>query len=253
MLVEYNHFKNTHTAIGASAAFTILFPANLPTCILDIGCGEGTWLEAAIDAGVHDIMGVDGANVSQANLRFPLESFRCLDISDSFDLKRKFDLVLCLEVAEHLEEKKADVLVSNLVRHGDVILFSAACPHQYGQHHVNCQWPEYWQKMFNRYGYRCSDSQRWVIWNEAQIEPWYRQNLFLAEKSNDFGTEPRIKPVIHPEMMGSINQVSLSEVCAAMDRSFEQGKLPLNWYVKNLAQALLLKAGRLSKRLVGRK
>ena len=47
--------------------------------------------------------------------------------------------------------------VDNLVRHGDVILFSAAVPHQGGEHHVNEQPPEYWRELFARPGLRrCS-------------------------------------------------------------------------------------------------
>ena len=59
-------------------------------------------------------------------------------------MNRKFDLVLSLEVAEHLPSECAEAFVESLVNLGPVILFSAAIPYQGGENHVNEQWPEYW-------------------------------------------------------------------------------------------------------------
>jgi len=78
-------------------------------------------------------------------------------LTRSWDLKRKFDAVLCLEVAEHLDSAFAPTLIDALIKHGNLIYFSAACPGQTGQHHVNCQWPVYWQQLFNERGFACED------------------------------------------------------------------------------------------------
>jgi len=92
--------------------------------------------------------------------------------------------------------------VRSLVTHSDIVLFGAACPGQPGQQHINCQWPEWWQKIFNSYGYLCDDSFRWKIWDDRRIEPWYRQNTFLARSdATKAGTEARLPPVVHPDMM----------------------------------------------------
>jgi 2-polyprenyl-3-methyl-5-hydroxy-6-metoxy-1,4-benzoquinol methylase len=60
------------------------------------------------------------------------------------DLEKEFDLVVSLEVAEHLPASAADQFVNTLVKHGKKILFSAAIPGQGGQDHLNEQWPDYW-------------------------------------------------------------------------------------------------------------
>ena len=60
------------------------------------------------------------------NLLVSTENFKYQDISQNFDLNKKYDLVQCLEVAEHLAEKDSDTLVNNIVKHGDIVLFSAA-------------------------------------------------------------------------------------------------------------------------------
>ena len=68
--------------------------------------------------------------------------FRVVDLTVPWTLERKFETALCLEVAEHLEETSSSLLIKMLTAHADTIVFSAPCPGQNGQHHVNCQWPE---------------------------------------------------------------------------------------------------------------
>jgi SAM-dependent methyltransferase len=202
MSVNYSHSDSPHTVQGASAALSYVLRHLRPASVLDIGCGIGTWLRAAIDMGVADIYGVDGIALSCKELLFPRERFSVIDLSTPFNLNSRYELVMCLEVAEHLNAAASGTLIASLVNHGNTILFSAACPNQPGQNHLNCQWPDYWQKLLNRHGYACDDSIRWKIWNDARIEPWYRQNMFIAVYNPDFaGNEPRIMPVIHPDMI----------------------------------------------------
>jgi len=172
----------------------------LPESLVDVGCGTGTWLRAAIDSGISDVIGIDGVEIPRDRLLFPSDKFHCRDLCAPVDLGRRFELAICLEVAEHLDQDAGRILIRTLTKHADVILFSAACPGQSGQHHVNCQWPEYWQALFNSEGYACDDSPRWTIWDDSLIEVWYRQNIFIARRDPGAGKEPRIKSIIHPEM-----------------------------------------------------
>src|ERR1700730_14205979 len=100
--VNYIHDGKVHTVSGATAILEKLFQGSLPKSLLDVGCGTGTWLRAALDLGVVEIYGVDGVPIGQEALLFPQQLFQVQDLSCPFDLGRKFDLVLCLEVAEHL-------------------------------------------------------------------------------------------------------------------------------------------------------
>jgi hypothetical protein len=151
--------------------------------------------------------------------------FLQVNFSERFRLDRRFDLVLCLEVAEHLEGAQAEILIDSLVCHSDVVLFSGAAPGQPGQHHVNCQWPEYWQHLFNTRGYVCSDRIRWTIWNDSRVEPWYRQNIFVASLNpTAAGKEPRILPVRHPESWWWDDRNHFV-------RLIEEGLMPPLWYL----------------------
>ena len=84
-----------------------------------------------------------------------------------------------MEVAEHLDNQFADILVENIIRHGDIILFSAAQKGQGGKFHVNEQPIFYWVEKFAKHNYVCFDYIRPQIKGKIEIEPWYRFNMIL--------------------------------------------------------------------------
>jgi SAM-dependent methyltransferase len=155
-----------------------------PRSVLDVGCGAGAWLSVFAKSGLEDYVGVDGPYVRPEQLSIDPVRFAARDVSDSFDLKRTFDLVQCLEVGEHIPERKSGTLVANLVRHGRLVLFSAAVPGQGGENHVNEQSYEFWRRLFQRHGYRPLDALRPRISDIADVDAWYRFNaLFYAHES----------------------------------------------------------------------
>lgn len=225
--INYNHHANLHSVTGPRQALPHIVGQRLPHRVLDVGCGTGTWLRAAIDLGVKEVFGIEGIALPAEQLHVPAECVATVDLTTRWELNRRFDLLLCFEVAEHLEEQHAPGLVDALTRHADRIAFSAACPGQPGQHHVNCQWPAYWQRLFNLSGFVCEDAIRWQIWNDSSIEPWYRQNMFLARRDpGAAGHEPRISPVVHPDMMASfLHTHAVNQI-----HRIENGLLPIRWY-----------------------
>lgn len=142
------------------------------------------WLAEWLRMGVREIAGVDGDYVPRSALAIPPDAFRAVDISQPFDLGRGFELVVCLEVAEHVPEAHADVLIDSLCRHGDLIMFSAAIPGQGGDFHVNEQPYEYWRDKFAARGYAIFDCARRPVAGLIEIEPWYRFNTFVYANDN---------------------------------------------------------------------
>jgi 2-polyprenyl-3-methyl-5-hydroxy-6-metoxy-1,4-benzoquinol methylase len=146
-----------------------------PRSLLDVGCGQGEWLEAF---GLEDSVGVDIAYTDQLEM-WPLADYSRHDLQYALDLERTFDLVVCLEVAEHLPPAAADVLVDTLCRHSGTVVFSAAVPGQEGIGHINCQPHEYWHAKFAARGYAVNDAIRPRIAGDWTVSPWYRDNIFL--------------------------------------------------------------------------
>src|SRR5579859_1324497 len=95
-----------------------------PTSVIDVGCGLGTWLAEFQAHGVRDVWGVDGDYVNVRHLEIPVERFLVRDLTQPLHLDRRFDLILSLEVAEHLPAESADTFVTSLASLGDVIFFS---------------------------------------------------------------------------------------------------------------------------------
>jgi SAM-dependent methyltransferase len=147
--------------------------------VLDVGCGLGVWLMEWRNRGVSDIVGVDGAYVDETRLAIPREQFIKCDLSQPFTLRRRFDLIQSLEVGEHLAEAHADIYVTNLTAHGDVVLFSAAVPGQGGEFHVNERPYAYWRDKFAAQGFRTFDWLRPRVCRAADVEPWYRYNTLI--------------------------------------------------------------------------
>jgi SAM-dependent methyltransferase len=164
-----------------------------PRSVIDIGCGAGTWLSVFKEFGIEEICGVDGDYVGEKILKIPKEQFLSLDLRKPFHLDRQFDLVLSLEVAEHLPPESAGIFIDSLTRLGSVILFSAAIPQQGGTQHMNEQWPDYWVKFFQHKGYVVIDCIRKRIWQNANVEWWYAQNVLLFVRTNHLDRYPPLK------------------------------------------------------------
>lgn len=160
--------------------------------VLDVGCGVGTFLSVFAARGVTDIQGVDGDYVPRDRLRIDPARFRPQDLATPLDLGRRFDLVMSLEVAEHLPDEAADRFVESLCRHGHTVLFSAAVPRQGGTHHVNERWPSYWIPKFAARGYEVFDVIRPAVWDDDTVEYWYRQNCLLFADAEGQAASPRL-------------------------------------------------------------
>src|SRR4051794_21677973 len=73
-----------------------------PTSAVDVGCGTGAWLSVLNEAGVEDILGIDGDYVDRSLLQIPEDRFVPANLKLPLEVDREFDLVISLEVGEHL-------------------------------------------------------------------------------------------------------------------------------------------------------
>jgi hypothetical protein len=198
--INYDHELNSHSTNGPLVLLQeILLETNVAS-LLDVGTGRGDWLSAALNLGLNDVIGIDGIKLPDNQLSCNSSLILKRNLAETFNLERKFDVVICFEVAEHLPYTSAYKLIESISKHTDLCFFGAAIPGQNGQGHINCQWPEYWQSIFNKFGFECFDDIRPRIWDK-NAEPWYRQNIFRAKRTYNAGSEPRILSLVHPEMV----------------------------------------------------
>jgi SAM-dependent methyltransferase len=180
-LYTENFFKNLQEFSRQSAEEIVplileMIPSNR---VVDVGCGDGTWLKVFHQYGVKEIQGIDGSYVDENVLVIPRDNFIPFDLTKPLKLDAKFDLVMSLEVAEHLPVESAESFVDSLTSLGSVVLFSAAIPGQGGENHINEQWQDYWADKFYRRGYVAIDCLRDKIWSNKKVAYWYSQNILL--------------------------------------------------------------------------
>jgi glycosyltransferase involved in cell wall biosynthesis len=164
---------------SARVVLPMLFRYAKPTSIVDVGCGRGTWLRAAAECGVQQLLGIDGDYVERDKLLIDERNFRAWNLAERIDIPRRFDLAISLEVGEHLPFSRSETFVADLAGLSDLVLFSAALPYQGGTDHINEQWLEFWGILFRRYDYVPCDLFRRQIWGDKRVEYWYSQNLVL--------------------------------------------------------------------------
>jgi SAM-dependent methyltransferase len=172
--------------------------------VLDVGCGDGRWLATCRAKGSRHVFGLDGPWTDHSRLLIQADEFGIQDLSRPFDLERRFSLVVSLEVAEHVAGRYAETFVDNLVRHGDVILFGAAVPYQSGFRHINEQWQSYWADLFAAHGFAAYDPLRSQIWNNDDVQFWYKQNTLLYVNRDNAAAVDGIKRYITEKQIAQL-------------------------------------------------
>ena len=143
--------------------------------------------------GIRECLGIDGDYVNTDRLEISQEEFQSFALDTPLKLDRTFDLVVSLEVAEHLPPESARTFIDSLTDLGSVVMFSAAIPLQGGTNHVNEQWPSYWAQLFQERGYVAVDCLRYKIWNNEHVEPWYAQNILIFVRRDCIGHYPLLE------------------------------------------------------------
>ena len=163
--------------------------------VVDVGCGDGSWLRVFSKCGIEDVLGLDGEYLDRDILQIHADRFQAADLRKPLVLGRVFDLAMSLEVAEHLPPECAPTFVESLTRLAPAVLFSAAIPFQRGDNHINEQWPDKWAGLFRERDYVAIDCIRRRVWQDDSVDWWYSQNTLLFAKRSllDHNQELRVE------------------------------------------------------------
>lgn len=151
--------------------------------IVDVGCGHCYYVNNFLELG-YDVTGMDG-NPSTKQYCSDPNRVSVQDLAVYFDLNKKFDVVLCLEVGEHIPEEYESVLISNLnnlVAKNGTLILSWAVPGQEGLGHVNCRNNSYIKNKFKELGFDELDELEQKLRRKASLN-WFKQTIMAFRKS----------------------------------------------------------------------
>jgi SAM-dependent methyltransferase len=232
-----HHYNTDHNTTSAKEIVPYIFDilTTKPKSVIDVGCGLAQWLKVFQDFRIEEVLGVDGCHVPLDRLNISASEFFACDLKNfDFDfVSKRFDLLLSLEVAEHLEEPYAYKFVETLTKLSDQIIFAAAVPNQTGENHFNEQYPDYWESIFKEFGYSFLDPFRQKFWRNEKVNWWYRQNMFLVVKDElkeNYNFPYNGNIYIHPKLL---------ELQASINASLSNQKLSVRQQIKILFKSLL--------------
>ncbi len=126
-----------------------------PATVLDAGCAVGHLVAALRDRGV-EAYGIDISEYAISMVREDVRDYCVVgSLSEPFPekLPRKFDLVISMEVLEHLSAENGAKAISNLCACTDTVLFCSTPDDFEDPTHINVQPREYWAGLFADRGF----------------------------------------------------------------------------------------------------
>lgn len=143
-------FARTDETAAAIASY--LIQRFNPRSVLDLGCGMGHYLQYFAANGCRAV-GVEGSAAGLARIPDTVLAMQH-DLRKPLIVNQRFDLVMSVEVAEHVPKKYSRTLVRSLCRHSNgLIVFTAAPPGTPGDDHINCRERSFWDSLFEEQGF----------------------------------------------------------------------------------------------------
>ncbi len=136
-----------------------------PHTVLDAGCGMGFLVEGLRDEGVEGF-GIDISRFAIHQVRDDIKAY-CRVGSIVDPLPRQYDLIVCIEVLQNLNEAEGTRAIANFCRASNAVLASVNPADRRSATHVNVQPVEYWEKLFAAFGF-----ERDKKFDSSFLTPW---------------------------------------------------------------------------------
>jgi SAM-dependent methyltransferase len=136
-----------------------------PQTVLDAGCAKGFLVEGFRSRGV-EAWGIDLSEFAIQSVHADIKNY-CFVGSIAQPLPRKYDLIVSIEVVEHMPAEEAVRAIENLCQYSDNIIISTS-PYDYKEAtHMNVHPPDYWARQFARFGFYHD-----IDYDASFITPW---------------------------------------------------------------------------------
>jgi SAM-dependent methyltransferase len=168
-------YRADYDRVAAALLATVEFET-----MLDVGCANGFLLHHFHEAG-KAVQGIDLSPHVKSVL--PPTLLPVVKIGDFSEASGRFDLVCCVEVAEHLPAARSIELVEKLIGLTEgAIYFSAAPPGQLGYGHINCRPHTEWLDWFAQRGWTPDEARTNTLrtrLGRLEKATWLGRNSFL--------------------------------------------------------------------------
>lgn len=197
-----------------------------PRTVLDAGCAMGFLVEALRERGV-EAYGIDISEYAIANVREDIRPF--CEVGSILDpLPQNYNLIVSIEVLEHLRRPESEQALINLCRSSDDILFSSSPTDYREATHFNVQPPEVWAELFAAQGFfhdvdfDASFLTAWAVRFRRRDEPFprlardYERRFWQLGKENydlrDLAVESRNRLAAQDEQIRQLDQQAAERV-----------------------------------------
>jgi hypothetical protein len=184
--------------------------------VCDFGCGMGEYVHWFRKNGLE----CDGYDGNPNTYELSLGECGTLDLAKPFDLEKRYDAVICLEVAEHVPRQYEAILLDNLARHArEMIVLSWAVPGQLGDGHVNNRMNSYaiyrlWQR-----GFRLQPSATISLRAHSSL-PWFAHTLMVFSRIRPSSAELKVATHIFLQDISRLNKSNSSFLGASIGKAF---------------------------------
>lgn len=148
--------------------------------IADVGCGLGNYCKFFKESGIPIVHGYEGTQ--EINKIAVYDDIFSMDLTKNRWVEIGYDLVLCLEVGEHIPKNHEQGFINNLCRYvEDLLIISWAIPGQGGAGHFNEKSNECVIREFSKRG-MAFDKRASLKLREAADLKWFKNTLILFER-----------------------------------------------------------------------
>lgn len=171
-----------------------------PRRVLDIGCALGFLVEALRDLGV-EAYGMDISEYAVNNVRDDIKGYcKVGSIADGIplELPKEYDLVVTVEMMEHLYPEDAEKAIKNICSITDTVLFSSTPDEINDPTHVNVQLPETWARIYAYNGFF-----RAFYDVDTLVSPWeiiFKKDTNIANVINQYEINKRLSEAAYKKL-----------------------------------------------------